>query len=59
MEQFDGDLFQVAAAVLDRPVADGVVGCVDPIFFAALQINSMGHKMLFAKGIVRLGARGE
>jgi len=52
--EFD-DLEAVAAALLPKPVSSSVVGCVDPSLWQVLGIEALGHRLLFAKGIVALG----
>eukprot|EP00928_Gymnodinium_smaydae_P053020 TRINITY_DN37105_c0_g1_i1.p1 TRINITY_DN37105_c0_g1~~TRINITY_DN37105_c0_g1_i1.p1 ORF type:complete len:400 (+),score=117.54 TRINITY_DN37105_c0_g1_i1:152-1351(+) len=51
---FDGDLALVREARLAVPTAPGLVGSVDASFFEAVGVSAIGHKMLFAKGILAL-----
>lgn len=57
-----GSLKEVAAAYC----ADGteeesasIVSCVDPVLFEALGVTSLGHKLMFAKGVTKLAAQLE
>jgi hypothetical protein len=53
--EFDADLTQIAAVKGDN--ADGtkgLLGAVDPIFWEAVKVPKMGHRMLLARGISKL-----
>lgn len=52
--EFECDFSQVAAARLSEPISSGVLGIVDPSFFEVIGVKSMGHRLLFAKGIAAL-----
>jgi len=52
--EFDADFAQIRAAKLARPIAPGALGHIDPLFFEVLGVKSVGHKMLFARGIINL-----
>ena len=51
-------LVQVAAAMVPMPPQDGVVSSVDPVVYQALGIETLGHKLLFAKGVRALNGYG-
>merc|ERR1712008_344769 len=51
LTEFDADFAQIRAAKLARPIAPGALGHIDPLFFEVLGVKSVGHKMLFARGI--------
>jgi len=55
-QEFDADLSQIAVAKLDEPVAAGLLGNIDPCFFEAVGVKPIGHRLLFAKGIMKLVA---
>jgi len=56
LKQEFGNLFTVAACRVPKPLksASSVIGCVDTMFFEALGVTSLGHRLLLAKGIVAL-----
>lgn len=54
MLEFDGDFAQIAAAKLSRPIAPGVVGFIDPTFWEACGVTSLGHRLLLAGAIAKL-----
>merc|ERR1712196_228153 len=53
-EEFDGSFFQIAAAAHNG----AAVASVDPVFFAALGVNKLGHRLILAKGVLALAASG-
>jgi len=53
--EFDADFSQLAAARLAQPIAAGTLGCIEPSFFEVLDVKSVGHRLLFAKGLLALG----
>ena len=57
--EFDGDLRQIAAVKLDAPInINSVFGHIEPTFFETIGLTKLGHKLLFARGIVALTSRG-
>mmetsp|Transcript_70972 Transcript_70972/g.211617 ORF Transcript_70972/g.211617 Transcript_70972/m.211617 type:complete len:130 (+) Transcript_70972:117-506(+) len=40
---------------LAQPIAPGTLGCIEPSFFEVLDVKSVGHRLLFAKGLLALG----
>ena len=57
--EFDGDLYQIAASRLREPISPGNVGCIDPSFWDACGFKTLGHKFLFARGIIGLSQTAE
>ncbi|OLP97527.1 hypothetical protein AK812_SmicGene20111 [Symbiodinium microadriaticum] len=55
-DEFDCDFSQLAAARLDDPVAEGILGQIEPSIFDALGVEPIGHRLLLARGILRLAA---
>lgn len=53
-----GELRAVAAALLPKPSSSSVVGKIDPLLWTTLGVESLGHRLLLAKGIVAL-AKGD
>mmetsp|Transcript_103076 Transcript_103076/g.204650 ORF Transcript_103076/g.204650 Transcript_103076/m.204650 type:complete len:711 (-) Transcript_103076:72-2204(-) len=53
-----GELRAVPAALLPKPSSSSVVGKIDPLLWATLGVESLGHRLLLAKGIVAL-AKGD
>jgi len=48
-------LSEVAAALTQRPQGNtSVLKCVEPTFFEALGVVSLGHRLLLAKGVAAL-----
>jgi len=54
-----GELRAVAAALLPKPSSSSVVGKIDPLLWATLGVESLGHRLLLAKGIVALAKGGD
>lgn len=54
--EFDADFQQLAATRLQKPVSPGALGSIEPSFFEALGVKSVGHRLLFARGIMKLSA---
>jgi len=52
--EFDADFSQIAAARLAQPIAPGTLGCIEPSFFEVLGVKPVGHRLLFAKGLMAL-----
>jgi len=53
--EFDADLTQIAAVKGDdSDGTKGLLGEVDPIFWEAVKVPKMGHRMLLARGISQL-----
>lgn len=52
--EFDADLVQIAAAKNSSGSVKGVLGVVDTMFWETVGVKTMGHRMLFAKGIAKL-----
>lgn len=55
-DEFDCDFSQLAAARLDDPVAEGILGQIEPSIFDALGVEPIGHRLLLARGILSLAA---
>jgi len=54
-DEFDADLSQIAAVKGDDANGTkGLFGVVDPIFWEAVKVPKMGHRMLLARGISTL-----
>lgn len=53
-ENFDGDLSQVAAAKVDMPAGSTWQERVDPVFWEAIRVDKIGHRMVLAKAIAKL-----
>lgn len=49
-----GDLSSLTATVLPKPVSSSVVGQIDPSLWEALGVEALGHRLLLAKGILKL-----
>lgn len=50
-----GSLKEVAAAYCaEEEDSTSIVNCVDPVLFEALGVTSLGHKLMFAKGVTKL-----
>ena len=54
--EFESDFSQIAASRLPEPISPGSVGRKDPSFWEAAGVRSVGHKLLFAKGVLQLPA---
>merc|ERR1712232_1245548 len=53
--EFEADLTQIAAVRNERSNrGPGLMNTVDPIFWEIVNVQKMGHRMLFARGISRL-----
>jgi len=52
--EFDADFAQIRAARLTQPIAPGALGSIEPSFFEVLGVKPVGHRLLFAKGIMAL-----
>jgi len=52
--EFDADLTQLAAVKRDADAAEGLLGFVDPIFWEIVCMRKLGHRMLIARGIMKL-----
>jgi len=55
--EFDSDFTQISAVRLAEPVAPGIVGTVDPFFWEVCSVKTIGHRLLFAKGIAALSEK--
>eukprot|EP00933_Yihiella_yeosuensis_P048316 TRINITY_DN4441_c0_g9_i1.p1 TRINITY_DN4441_c0_g9~~TRINITY_DN4441_c0_g9_i1.p1 ORF type:complete len:587 (-),score=170.14 TRINITY_DN4441_c0_g9_i1:103-1782(-) len=53
-DEFDCDFTQIASVRLAEPIAPGALGSIEPSFFEALGIRQVGHRLLLAKGILKL-----
>merc|ERR1711924_575942 len=49
--EFEGDLRQIAAVRLARPVSPGMLGFIDPSFWQVCGVELTGHRILLAKAI--------
>lgn len=54
-----GSLAEVAAAAIPDATGNSVLNSVDPLIFEALGVQSLGHKLLVAKGVVALASLEE
>jgi len=56
VSEFDGDLMQIAAAMKDSGEKSrcSLVETVDPMFWDVLGVETIGQKMLLARGIAKL-----
>eukprot|EP00927_Polykrikos_kofoidii_P056071 TRINITY_DN50253_c0_g1_i1.p1 TRINITY_DN50253_c0_g1~~TRINITY_DN50253_c0_g1_i1.p1 ORF type:complete len:442 (+),score=64.30 TRINITY_DN50253_c0_g1_i1:77-1402(+) len=54
VDEFDGDLVQIAAAKVGGSEQQSVVDKVDPLFWETVGVTRIGHKILFARGIAEL-----
>merc|ERR1740123_2630215 len=52
--EFDAEFVQIRAARLAQPIAPGALGSIEPSFFEVLGVKPVGHRLLFAKGIMAL-----
>eukprot|EP00747_Dinoflagellata_sp_TGD_P031036 gnl/TRDRNA2_/TRDRNA2_135025_c0_seq2.p1 gnl/TRDRNA2_/TRDRNA2_135025_c0~~gnl/TRDRNA2_/TRDRNA2_135025_c0_seq2.p1 ORF type:complete len:661 (-),score=163.64 gnl/TRDRNA2_/TRDRNA2_135025_c0_seq2:50-2032(-) len=52
--EFDADFAQIGASRLAEPIGAGALGSIDPSFFEVVGVKSVGHRLLFAKGILGL-----
>lgn len=53
--EFDSDFVQIRAARLPSANSNfGVLACIDPFFFDALNVRPLGHRLLLARGIMKL-----
>lgn len=54
VDEFDGDLKQIAAARMEGVTSAGSCAHVDPEFWETIRCTKAGHKLLLAKGICDL-----
>eukprot|EP00927_Polykrikos_kofoidii_P056726 TRINITY_DN50804_c0_g1_i1.p1 TRINITY_DN50804_c0_g1~~TRINITY_DN50804_c0_g1_i1.p1 ORF type:complete len:458 (+),score=62.64 TRINITY_DN50804_c0_g1_i1:89-1462(+) len=54
VEEFDGNLSQIAAAKASGNGKQSVVDRVDPLFWETVRVTRIGHKIMFARGIAQL-----
>lgn len=53
--EYSGSLAQVAATLIADPSeGKSVLSCIDPTFFKVLGVESLGHRLLLARGIAAL-----
>lgn len=53
-------LAQISAALVDKPGGGtSVLSCIEPSFFQALHVESLGHRLILAKGIVALASKSD
>lgn len=54
LESEFGDLEQVAAAYVPGHEGEGQIKMVDPVLFQVLGVTALGHRLMLAKGVVKL-----